>query len=87
MTARTDAAQAAAQLRGELALIERWQLRANFEYVSKGELREIARGACAGLQRLLSAAVQRAEDAAASSEPSIIVPLGAGDPQGSIVRL
>lgn len=79
-----EAEQAAAAWRSELALVERWQRRAKFEYVSKDELRQIALATTAALHHIISETLKRVE---AEPESTIIAPLGAGQPQRSIVTL
>jgi hypothetical protein len=81
VTDRAEAAKVAAFWREELALVEGWLKRVQFEYVSKTELRQIARGACEALHQLMSQAVERAENAASSvelSSPELQVPKHGG---------
>lgn len=75
LTPQEQAAAIAAEWRENLQFVERLQKRARFEYVSKSELREIARGALDTLYQMYTQAVARAEEAAnAPAESKIIVP-------------
>lgn len=70
---REAIAKIAADWREALSFIESVQKRANYEFTSKTELRGIAQAALGQLHGMYSAAVKRAEEAAATSEPSSII--------------